>query len=274
MRPDQGKRLEDETMLPLEGKTAFVSGGSRGIGFACAKRLAADGARLFLVALSHAGLEEAAKKITAETGREALFLATDLRKLPSCVSAATSGANQLGRVNILINAAGATKGGVFPQQPDDEMIDGFALKFHGAVRLTRVLWPALKRSQGTVINIVGGFARTPSADFMVGGAVNAALANFSKALANKGLEDDVNVNWIHPGMTATERLKGIFANEARWTGRNPEDLEAEAIAREKVRRLGQPEDVASLVAFLCSPEARHIHGTGIACDGGGSRGYY
>ena len=83
------------------------------------------------------------------------------------------------------------------------MIDGFALKFHGAVRLCRQLWPSLKQSKGTVINIVGGAARSPSRDFIVGGSVNAALANFSKALAAQGLVDDVNVNWILPGMTET-----------------------------------------------------------------------
>ncbi len=125
-----------------------------------------------------------------------------------------------------------------------------------------------------MINIVGGFARTPSSDFMVGGSVNAALANFTKALANQGLKDDVNVNWIHPGMTVTERLKETFETRAAQQNLSREQVQENAVAAEGLRRLGEPEDVAELVAFLCSPQARHIHGTGISVDGGGSKGYY
>ena len=181
---------------------------------------------------------------------------------------------EFGQCDMLINSAGATKGGLFPDQPDEEMLDGFALKFHAAVRLSRFLWPHLKQSKGTVINIVGGFARTPSSDFMVGGSVNAALANFTKALANQGLKDDVNVNWIHPGMTVTERLKETFETRAAQQNLSREQVQENAVAAEGLRRLGEPEDVAELVAFLCSPQARHIHGTGISVDGGGSKGYY
>ena len=254
----------------FDGKVAFVSGGSKGIGLAVARKLAGEGARVFLAASNTERLQAAADSLPGEAG----FHAADLRSLEGCEAAARASLDKFGRCDVLINAAGATKGGIFPDQPDEEMLDGFALKFHGAVRLSRALWPALKAANGTVINIVGGFARTPAADFMVGGAVNAALANFSKALADKGLQDDVNVNWIHPGLTVTERLEGIFANRAAQQGKTRDQIEVESIAAEGIRRLGQPEDVAGLVAFLCSPAARHIHGTGIACDGGGAKGYY
>jgi NAD(P)-dependent dehydrogenase (short-subunit alcohol dehydrogenase family) len=261
-------------MSGLQGKRAFISGGSKGIGLACAKQLARDGADVFLAASNAERLENAAAGIAKETGRKAEFLAADLRTLDGCEQAANAACAAFGGCDILINSAGATKGGIFPEQPDEDMIDGFALKFHGAVRLARFLWPELKKTKGTVINIVGGFARTPAADFMVGGAVNAALANFSKGLADKGLADDVNVNWVHPGLTVTERLEGIFADRAGQQGKSRDQIEAESVAAEGIRRLGQPEDVAALVSFLCSPEARHIHGTGISVDGGGAKGYY
>lgn len=125
-----------------------------------------------------------------------------------------------------------------------------------------------------MINITGSFARTPAADIMIGGAVNAALSNFSKALAAQGLKDDVNVNWAHPGPTATERLDQIFEGRARQQGKSREPVEQETIPHERVRRLGQPEDVAALVAFLCSHEGRHIQGTAIQIDGGATPGYY
>lgn len=261
-------------MNELNGKVAVVSGGSKGIGLACADKLAADGADIFLAASNTERLAAAAGRIESDTGRSVQFHAADLRTPEGCAATHAAAQKAFGRCDILINAAGATRGGIFPEQPDEDMIDGFALKFHGAVRLCRLFWPALKESNGTVVNIVGGFARTPAADFMVGGAVNAALANFSKALADKGLTDDVNVNWIHPGLTVTERLEGIFADRAAQQGRTRDEIETAAVAAEGIRRLGQPEDVANLVAYLCAPAARHIHGAGLVVDGGGSKGYY
>ena len=261
-------------MSSLAGKIAVVSGGSKGIGLATAGQLAAEGADVFLLASNSERLAKAAAAIASATGQRAAFHAADLRTLEGCTAAHKAALEAFGGADILVNSAGATKGGPFPAQPDDEMIDGMALKFHGAVRLCRLFWPSLAARHGTVINIVGGFARTPAADFMVGGAVNAALANFTKALAAQGLRDDVNVNWIHPGLTVTERLDEIFSRRAEQQGRTRDEIEHQTVADEGLRRLGQPEDVAALVAFLCRPEARHIHGAGIPIDGGGAKGYY
>lgn len=261
-------------MKPLSNKAAFVAGGSKGIGFACARRLAEGGANIFLASSNEERLQNASSEISRKTGVEVGFHAADLRELGNCIDAAQALTDQFGGCDILINSAGDTKGGIFPGQADEEMVEGFALKFHGAVRLCRLLWPELKKSRGSVVNIVGGFARTPASDFMVGGAVNAALANFSKALADQGLKDDVNVNWIHPGLTETERLQRIFATRAEQQEKTVEQIREETIAAEGLRRLGKPEDVAELVAFLCGAQARHLHGTGIALDGGGSKGYY
>ena len=260
-------------MGKLDGKAAFVTGGSKGIGFACALRLAKEGAEICLAASNEERLRAAAAEIKDQTAISPHIAVADLRTLEGCEASAKVGIERLGGCDILVNAAGATKGGIFPEQPDDEMLDGFTLKFHGAVRLCRLLWAELKRRNGTVINICGGFARTPSADFMVGGAVNAALANFSKALAEKGLEDDVNVNWIHPGMTVTERLETTFKRRAKQQGKTRDEIQSEAIASEGIRRLGQPADVAATVVHLCLPEARHLNGTAITIDGGGAKGY-
>jgi NAD(P)-dependent dehydrogenase (short-subunit alcohol dehydrogenase family) len=257
----------------LSGKAAFISGSSRGIGLAIARRLAANGAEIFLAASNADRLKAAAAAIAAETGRRAEWHAGDLRTLEGCEAAHAAAMTAFGGIDILVNSAGATRGGRFPDQPDAEMIDGFALKFHGAVRLCRLFWPALKARHGTVVNIVGGAARTPNAGFLVGGSVNAALANFTKGLAAQGLQDDVNVNWVHPGLTVTDRMEELLARRAELEGKTRDEVEAESIAAEGLRRLGQPEDVAAIVAFLCAPEARHIHGTGIAVDGGGAKGY-
>ena len=96
----------------------------------------------------------------------------------------------------------------------------------------------------------------------------------SKALAGQGLRDDVNVNAVHPGSTRTERLVGIIATQAELAGTTAEEAERARLEAEGVRRFGEPEDVASLVAFLCSPAARHIHGAAIATDGGATKGVF
>ncbi|MGI9436205.1 MAG: SDR family oxidoreductase, partial [Geminicoccaceae bacterium] len=227
-----------------------------------------------LLASNEGRLKNAAERIQTETGGRVAYHAVDLRTLRGGEDAHRSIVGALGGCGILVNSAGATKGGVWPEQPDEEWEDGFALKFYSAVRLARLFWPTLAAAHGTVINIVGGFARTPAADFMVGGVVNAALSNFSKALAAQGLRDDVNVNWVHPGLTVTERLDQIFEGRAKQQGKTRDQVEKETIAHEGIRRLGQPEDVASLVAFLCSDEGRHIQGTAVQIDGGGTPGYY
>ena len=261
-------------MKRLSGKNAFISGSSRGLGLACAKALAEQGANVFLVATNEALLKEATSVIQQRSAVQVGFHAVDLRTLEGCQQASNAFNERFEQADILVNSAGATKGGIFPEQSDEEMIDGFALKFHGAVRLCRQLWPALKQSKGTVINVVGGAARSPSRDFMVGGSVNAALANFSKALAAQGLVDDVNVNWILPGMTETERMERLLEGKAKMQNKTKEEVRADSIRHEGIRRLGLPEDVAELVVFLCSPAARHIQGAGIPVDGGAGKGYY
>ena len=116
---------------------------------------------------------------------------------------------------MLVNNAGATRAGAFLELPDAAWLDGYALKFFGCVRLTRLFWPLLKAARGSVINIVGGAARTPDAEFLIGGSVNAAVANFSKGLSKLGNRDDVNVNVIHPGNTDTERRRNSCSSSAR-----------------------------------------------------------
>lgn len=179
-----------------------------------------------------------------------------------------------GKVDILVNCAGATRAGPFRELDDAAWEDGFALKFHAAVRLSRLFWPDLVSSHGTVVNIVGGLARTPTPDIMIGGAVNAAFANFSKALAGLGLRDDVNVNTIHPGQTVTTRLETLLEARAAADGVTPAEFQASVVEEHGVRRLGRPEDVAALAVFLCLPEARHIQGVAVSVDGGGTSGLY
>lgn len=255
----------------LAEKVAVVTGGSRGIGRAVAGELALRGADLMLIARTVEDLEREAASIAAHTGRRVLTVATDLRR-PDGVDTAVKAVHEgFGRTDILVNNAGATRGGDFLQLEDAVWEDGFALKFYAAVRMSRGLWPDLTRARGAVVNISGGFADTPDANFMIAGAVNAALTNFSKALAERGLRDDVNVNCIHPGPVATDRWRRLTAERAVLEGIDEGEVVRKTLADTGVRAITEPEDVARLVAFLVSAEARQIQGAVIRMDGGANR---
>ena len=194
----------------FDGKIMVVTGGSRGIGRSIAAAFAREGAQTVLAAASPANLAEAAKTIAAAGGLAPMTIAGDLRTLDGCQQVFDQVKARFNRCDVLVNNAGATKGGKFSDQPDADWTDGFALKFFGGVRLTRLFWPLLKDAHGSIVNIIGGAARTPGPEFLVGGAVNAAFANFSKGLVAMGNKDDININVIHPGSTQTDRVERLF----------------------------------------------------------------
>ena len=256
------------------GKVVVVSGGSRGIGRAIAAAFATEGATVVLAASSEANLRAAADAIAANGAPPPDICAADLRHLDGCERVFRLVEERHGRCDILVNSAGATRAGAFLDLSDDLWQDGFALKLFAAVRLCRLFWPMLKAAEGHVVNIIGGAARTPDPEFLIGGSVNGAMANFTKGLAGLGKRDGVNVNAIHPGMTETERVEQLFRQRAEAQGVSPEEVRARAVAKDGLRRLGRPEDIAALTLFLCSERARHIQGVAVAVDGGATPGLY
>jgi 3-oxoacyl-[acyl-carrier protein] reductase len=264
-------------MGEFDSKVVVVTGGSRGIGRAIAAAFAREGAQTVLAASSAQNLAAVTKVIAEGSGPrvlEPVTVTADLRELAGCEALAAAVRGRCKRCDILVNNAGATQAGNFLDLPDSAWIDGYALKLFGCVRMTRLLWPMLKEAQGHVVNIIGSAARTPGSDFLIGGSVNAAMANFSKGLAQLGKRDGVNVNVIHPGATDTERTNELLAQRAAASGRPVEELHREMLARDGLRRLGHPDDIAALALFLCSERARHIQGTAIAVDGGATPGLY
>lgn len=265
--------MAGETAGEFAGKVVVITGGSRGIGRGIAIAFARVGAQTVIASSSADNLAAAAKAI-GEVGPAPLTVAGDLRQLAQCEQLFAKVQERFGRCDILINNAGRTRAGNFLELPDEAFFDGFALKYHAAIRLMRLFWPMLKVSQGHIVNIVGGAARSPEPEFTVGSSVNAALANASKGLSKLGMRDGINVNVIHPGNTRTERQEELLAQRAQATGKSVDELRAAALARTGIRRVGEVEDVAALALFLCSKAARHIQGTAIAVDGGATVGYY
>lgn len=254
-------------------KVAVITGGSRGIGREIAVEFARAGAQTVIASSSADNLAAAVKTIAAD-GPAPLAIAADLRTLEGCQQVFDKVRGQFNRCDILVCSAGATRAGNFVELPDQAWIDGYALKFFGCVRMCRLFWPMLTAAQGFVVNIGGGAARSPGADFSIGASVNAAMGNFSKALSQLGKRDGVNVNVIHPGATETERFYQLLEQRSKASGKSVEQLKQEATAKDGLRRLGKPADIAALALFLCSDKARHIQGTAIAVDGGTTVGYY
>ena len=258
----------------FKDKIAVVTGGSRGIGKATGAAFAREGAQVVLAASNAANLDAAAKAIKDAGGLAPLTIAADLRTLAGCEQVFKAVNDKFKRCDILVNNAGATKGGNFFELPDEAFLDGFALKYFAAVRLTKLFWPLLKAAHGNIVNIIGGAARTPGAEFLIGGSVNSAFANFSKGLAALGNRDDINVNVIHPGMVETDRVVTLFQQFAKAQGKTPEEVRKDSLTKSGTRRIGQPEDVAELALFLASPRARHIQGTAVSVDGGATTGLF
>jgi 3-oxoacyl-[acyl-carrier protein] reductase len=262
---------EDDMDLSLNGKVALVTGASRGIGRAIAIELAREGCDVALAARSATGLGETADVVREQLGRKALCHAADLREDNAAADFVAAARREFGRIDLVINNAGATKRGDFASLTNADFHDGFALKFHGYVRLARAAWPDLKAAKGTMINIIGAGGRTASADFTIGGAVNAALYNFTKAMAQLGLRDGVRVVAINPGPVETDRLKARLATIAKEENVDEAEARRREMAKNGVMRFGLPEDIGQLVCFLASPVARNIHGALVDSDSGATR---
>lgn len=253
--------------LELGGKVAVVTGASRGIGRAVVDALAREGVHVIAVARSGEALAE----LVASLPVPGLALAADLRHEAAAQRIVDETVRRFGRLDILVNNAGATVRGDFLALTDTLWHDGFALKFFGAMRLCRAAWPALQAAQGAIVNVVGIGGRTGSAEFTVGGAVNASLLNLTKALADRGVHDGVRVNAVNPSSIATERLQGRVRTLAQERGIDDATAANEIAASLRVARFGTPEEIAAAVVFLASPRAAYCQGAVLDVDGGQTR---
>jgi 3-oxoacyl-[acyl-carrier protein] reductase len=254
----------------LSGKVAIVTGASRGIGRAIALKLASDGARVLLVARTADAIAGAVAEIH-RLGGQSIGIVADLRLADTPASVVNLAARTFGRLDIVVNNAGATRRGPFVDLTDEDWMDSFALKFFGSVRMTRAAWPYLKAAGGSVIFISGVGGRTPGPEFAAGGSVNAALLSLTKALSEQGIRDNVQVNAINPGTVRTDRLKMRLASMMRDQSIDSETAERRFIEKSNVTRIGEPEDIANLVAFVASPEGRFLQGSLIDIDGGATK---
>jgi 3-oxoacyl-[acyl-carrier protein] reductase len=257
--------------LQLNGKVALITGASRGIGAAVAIELAREGMQVCLVARDQSKLHEVATNLTNSTGVQVETLAADLRDPDEPARVVADTVARFGQLDLLVNNAGATKRADFFTLTEEDWQDGFALKFHGYVRMTRAAWPHLRKTNGSVVNIVGIGSRAGSAEFTIGGSVNVALLNFTKAMADIGVNDGVRVNAINPGLIETDRFTRNVERVMRDRSISREDALTFLLSSHGTKRVGRPDEIGQFVAYLASSRADFLQGAIVDIDGGANR---
>jgi 3-oxoacyl-[acyl-carrier protein] reductase len=252
----------------LKDKIALVTGSSRGIGLGVALTLAGEGCDVMLTGRDEKALDAAVAAV-GKLKRRAAYSVLDLREKDSPGKLIEHVKREFGGLDILVNNAGATKRGDFLELTDADWEDGYALKFFAHMRLARAAWPLLRERHGSLISIGGTGGRKPTRDFTIGSSVNAAVAAFTKCLADRGKTEGVQVNTIHPSVVETDRTRRRIKATQERTGETEEQVR-KGILREfnDTIRFGTVEDVGNLVAFIASQRATWLHGTTIDLDGG------
>jgi 3-oxoacyl-[acyl-carrier protein] reductase len=250
---------------------AIVTGASQGIGRATAVRLARDFSAVVLAARSEAELEKTAADVRS-AGAEPLVLALDLREPQSSAVLVAKTLDRLGRIDALLNIAGAVPQIDLFAMTDAQWEDGMALKLHGARRLTLDAWDALKATRGSAVFISGSAALDPKPGFAAVATVNAAIIALAKAFAEQGIKDGVQVNSVVPGAVMTGRRESFFAKWAPSHGLTVDEAVKKFPEEAGIARFGKPEEIANLMAYLVSKEARWLTGASIRMDGGEIKG--
>src|ERR1700728_3736744 len=246
---------------------AIVTGASQGIGRATAILLARDFSAIVLVARDKDNLEKTANEVKP-FGAETMVLAFDLRQPQSAKTIVEKTLERFGRIDALLNIAGAVPQIDLFQMTDAQWDDGMALKFHGARRLTTEAWNALKASKGSVVLISGSASFAPKPGNAAVATINAAINALAKAFAEQGIKDGVQVNSVSPGAVMTGRRQSFFEKWAPAHNLTVEEAIKKFPGQAGITRLGKPEEVADLMAYLVSPAAKWMTGSAVLMDGG------
>ncbi len=249
--------------LDLTGKTALITGASKGIGLAVARTLAAEGCHLHLAARNSEAMAEAKRAIEVEHGVTVTVHADDL----GSTAAMERLADAAGAVDILVNNAGDIPAGSLEIVGDEALRRGFDLKVFGYITLARLLYPRMRGHGGVIVNVIGNSGENWDASYFAGSTGNAALMAFTKAIGGASLNDGVRVVGVNPGPVATDRMLKIMRRKA-IDMLGAEERWEELFDRYPGKRPASVEEVADLVAFLASPRAGYITGTIVTIDGG------
>lgn len=255
--------------LKLRSKTALVTGGSEGIGKAIAMALAKEGADVAICARRLGPLEAAANEIAAMTGRKVVAIPADLTKDEDAKNFVMKANADLGRVDIIINNAGSSPGGVIETLTEADWAQSMQLKFMGYVRCLRHVLPVMvAQGGGRVVNLIGNDGVKPSYWEIAPGAANAAGQNLTISLAGQYGKHNISFVAVNPGPVRTERWAGLVKAMSRDMKISIEEADKLAPSSIPLGRIAETEEVANLCVYLASPLAHFVNGTMIEIDGG------
>jgi len=253
--------------LQLNGKHVLVTGGSRGIGLACARAFLREGARVSIAGRRQEHLDAAIASLRDE-GFAAAGFSADLRDAAAALAMVDAVESGAGGVDVLVNSAGAARRTPFAELEPQAWQDAMQAKFFTYVN---VMNPLIKRmgarGQGAVVNVVGMGGKVATTTHIAGGAANAALMLASAGLAAAYAPLGVRVNVVNPALTMTDRMAEGLAADARQRGTTPEEALRLAQSRMPLGRIATPEEIANAVVFLASPCASYISGAAVSMDG-------
>jgi len=255
----------------MKSSIAIVTGASQGIGRSTAIRLARDFSSIVLVARNGAALEEVAEAVR-RNGAESLSIALDLGLIESPETVIKTTLDHYGRIDALLNIAGAVPQIDLFEMTDEQWRAGMELKLQGARRLTVRAWDALKANKGSVVFMSGSAALDPKPAFAAVAATNAAIIALAKAFAEQGIQDGVQVNSIVPGAVMTGRRRSFLEKWAAAHEMSVDEATKKFPEEAGISRYGQQEEIAELLGFMVSPAAKWMTGTSVRMDGGEIKG--
>jgi 3-oxoacyl-[acyl-carrier protein] reductase len=255
----------------MKNSVAIVTGASQGIGRSTAIRLARNFSAVVLAARNAEELEEVAAAVR-KAGAEALPLEIDLSLTSSPETVVSTTLQRFGRIDALLNIAGAVPQIDLFEMTDEQWYGGMELKLHGARRLTIRAWDALKKAQGSVVFMSGSAALDPKPAFAAVAATNAAITALAKAFAEQGIKDGVQVNSIVPGPVMTGRRRSFLEKWAPAHNMSVEEATKKFPEDAGISRYGEPEEIAELLGFMVSPAAKWMTGASLRMDGGEIKG--
>jgi 3-oxoacyl-[acyl-carrier protein] reductase len=259
--------------LGLKDRVAIIAASSRGLGKACARELAREGATVVICARDADELAAAADEIHAETGGVVLWMAIDLTDAAQIRHLAEETLRRYGRIDVLVTNNGGPPTGYFDDMDDETWLAAHELTLMSAVRLIRAVLPAMRvQGWGRIINITSVSVKQPLDDLLMSNVYRPGVVALAKTLATQVAADGITINNVAPGYTSTERVVEIFDARAAKQGRSVEEVMAETTANYPMKRMGRPEELAAVVAFLASERASYITGATIQVDGGYFKG--
>lgn len=255
--------------LNLGDKNVLITGGSKGIGRACAQLFAREGANVAIVARTADILERTASEIGKETDRRVLSFPGDMTVPEDVEDVVTAVIDGLGSVDVLITCAGSSPGGLIEELTEEDWASSLGLKFMGYVRTMKAVLPHMReRGSGSVVLVVGNDGIKPTYWETTAGAANAAGINVASSMAEQYGKHGVRVNTVNPGPVDTERWDGLEKAMARDMGITQQEAHDFAVSSIPLGRIARADEVADLVAFVASDRASFINGAHVVIDGG------